>query len=304
MPDGPSSPAPSRQVIVDAHLHVWDPGRLDYPWLGDVPALNRRFGPADLDLAGLGPDVRFAGAVFVEAGRRDDLALAEVEWVEELAEQWPRLLGVVAHAPLERGADVDADLRALARQQRVRGVRRNFQDEPPGFGIGAGHIAGVRRLAEHDLPADLCVRHHQLPEVIELVRQVPEVTFVLDHLGKPDVRAGLLDPWREHIRRLAAYPNVYCKLSGLATEADHLTWRDEDVAPYLSHAIAEFGSDRCMFGGDWPVATLATGYARWVSVVRAALADRTEGERAAVLAGTAARVYRLPDPFGTGERPG
>src|SRR5688500_15756116 len=88
MPDGQSSPAPSRQVIVDAHLHVWDPGRLDYPWLGDVPALNRRFGPADLDLAGLGPEVRFAGAVFVEAGRRDELALAEVEWVEELAERW------------------------------------------------------------------------------------------------------------------------------------------------------------------------------------------------------------------------
>jgi L-fuconolactonase len=292
---GPSGQVPSRQVIVDAHLHVWDPDRLDYPWLGDVPALDRRFGPADLDLAGLGPDLTFAGAVFVEAGRRDGQALAEVEWVEGLATQWPHLLGVVAHASLERVADVDGELRALIKHPLVRGVRRNIQDEPPGFAVGADHVAGMRRLADHDLPADLCVRHHQLPEVIDLVGQVREVTFVLDHLGKPDVRAGRLDPWREHISRLAAYPNVYCKLSGLATEADHRAWRDDEVAPYLAHALAEFGPDRCMFGGDWPVATLATGYARWVSVVRAALGDRTEADRAAVLAGTAARVYRLPD---------
>jgi L-fuconolactonase len=277
-------------ALIDAHLHLWDPHGFKYPWLAGEPELNRPFGPAELDTGGH----RLTGAVFVEAGRVAGQARAELRWIEEVAARWPVLLGAVAHADLERGREVEADLRLLAAMPLVRGVRRNLQDEPPGFATNAGHVEGVRSLAGYGLTADLCVRHSQLPEVTELVALVPQVTFVLDHLGKPPVRSGDRDPWREHLRRLAGLPNVVCKLSGLTTEADLAHWRPGDVLPYLRDALAEFGPDRCLFGGDWPVATLATPYARWVDVVLEALAGRTPAERAQVLAGTATRVYRLP----------
>ncbi len=277
-------------ALVDAHLHLWDPRRFRYPWLAGLPALDRPFAPATLDTGGH----RLTAAVFVEAGRAARQAFAEVRWVAELATDAPLLRGVVAHADLERGREVAADLRRLAAVPLVRGVRRNAQDEPPGFATSPGHLDGVRLLAGYGFTADLCVRPAQLPEITDLVTRVPEVTFVLDHLGKPPVRAGAPDPWREHLRRLAGRPNVVCKLSGLTTEAELDRWRPGDVLPYLRHALAEFGPDRCLFGSDWPVATLATTYDRWVAVVLEALAGYPPAQRAQVLAGTATRIYRLP----------
>lgn len=275
--------------VIDTHVHFWDPQRLAYPWLDGEPVLRRRFGPGDLQPG----HHRLAGAVFVEAGRRDEQTLDEVSWVAQLAADWPPLRGVVAHAPLERGASVAGLLAELSRHPLVRGVRRNTQDEVPGFALADDYVAGTRLLAEYGFTADLCIRHHQLPEVIELVTRVPEVKFVLDHLGKPGIRDGLLDPWREQLSRLAARPNVVCKLSGLTTEADPRGWQPDDVLPYLRHALAEFGADRCLVGGDWPVATLATAYDRWLDVIAVALADLPDAQRDAVLRGNAERVYRL-----------
>ncbi|MEV6493874.1 amidohydrolase family protein, partial [Actinoplanes sp. NPDC051633] len=256
--------------LIDTHVHLWDPRRFEYPWLARFPALRRTFGPLDLDTDGQ----VLSAAVLVEADCIGDQAAAEVEWIEEIASAWPLLAAVVAQVPLERGAGVTTDLRRLSRSRLVRGVRRNTQDEPRGFAAEAGYVAGVRLLAEYGFTADLCVRHQQLPDVIALVSQVPEVTFVLDHLGKPDVRAGEWESWAEAIRRLAAASNVACKLSGLTTEADWARWSPSDVLPYLRHALTEFGPERCMFGSDWPVATLATRYGGWVAAVRSALADR------------------------------
>lgn len=275
--------------VVDTHVHFWDPDRLAYPWLADEPALQRRFGPEDLDPG----RHELLGAVFVEAGRREEQAIAEVDWVQDLAAGWPTLLGIVAHVPLERGAAAAGQLAELARRELVRGVRRNVQDEAAGFALADGYLAGTRLLADHGFTADLCIRHHQLPEITELVARVPQVTFVLDHLGKPGIRAGLLDPWREQLSRLAGHPNVVCKLSGLTTEADLRHWRSADVLPYLRHAIAEFGADRCLVGGDWPVATLATTYDRWLDVVAEAVGTLSGVDRDAILSGNARRVYRL-----------
>ena len=276
--------------VVDAHLHLWDPAELDYPWLTELPELNRPIGPESLTTDGH----ELAAAVFVEAGRADEQAYEEVAWIGQVAARWPVIRAVVAHAALERGADAAGDVRRLAAVPLVRGLRRNDQDEKPGFAVDESYVAGVRLLAEHGLTADLCVRHHQLSEVTELVRRVPEVTFVLDHLGKPGIRDALTDPWRDDLSRLAALPNVVCKLSGLTTEADWSGWRTGDVLPYLRHALAEFGPERCMFGSDWPVATLATTYGRWVDVVGEALAGRPDTDHELVWRGTAARVYRLP----------
>lgn len=281
--------------VVDSHVHFWDPARLDYPWLAEVPPLRRAFGPEDLDTGPYrigGERYRLAGAVFVEAGGTGTQAVAEVEWVEELAAKWPTLGAIVARVPLERGADAAADVAALTRHRLVTGVRRNVQDERPGFTATEPFTDGVRLLAAAGLTFDLCVRHHQIAEVTELARRVPEVTFVLDHLGKPDVAGAVTEPWRSDLARLAELPNTACKLSGLATEAAP-GWADADALPYLRQALAVFGPDRCLFGGDWPVATLATDYPRWVGVVVAALADLSEAERRAVFGDNARRIYRL-----------
>lgn len=274
----------------DAHLHVWRPDRLAYPWLAGEPRLNRTYLPADVDSAGH----HVAAAVMVEAGRQPEQSLDEVLFVEELAAAGAPIVAMVAHAALERGDDVRGELAALGEHRLVTGVRRNLQDEAPGFAVSDSLVAGVRLLADYGYPFDVCVRHHQLPEVAELATRVPEVTFVLDHLGKPPVADRLVDPWRADIRRLAGLPNVVCKLSGLTTEADHTAWTAADVLPYLRHALTEFGAGRCMFGSDWPVATLATSYDRWIEVVEEALDGLPAAERELVTTGTARRVYRLP----------
>ena len=274
---------------IDGHLHLWDPERLDYPWLESVPALHRAFGPGQIDFG----RHQISGAVFVEAGGRPDQNLAEVAWVETLAESRPGLLGIVAHAQLEDPAGRDEMIASLAERPLVVGVRRNLQDEASGFALSDEFVNGVRTLADHDLSFDVCVRRQQLPEVVDLVERVPEVTFVLDHLGKPPVASGDRAPWRDILHRLAAHPNIVCKLSGLTTEADHATWKEADVLPYLRDALALFGPERCLFASDWPVATLATTYERWVDTVETAIADLTIAEQESVKAGTARRVYRL-----------
>jgi L-fuconolactonase len=152
-------------------------------------------------------------------------------------------------------------------------------------------LAGIAQLASHNLPFDACVRQHQLPELAELVDRCPQVTFVLDHLGKPAIHRGRQESWFDDLLALARRPNIVAKLSGLTTEADREHWRPPDIAPYLSHAIDAFGPDRCMFGSDWPVATLSTTYERWLDLVLDATADLTDAQRAAILAGTAGRVY-------------
>ena len=274
-------------ALLDAHVHVWDPTRLDYPWLAAEEALRRPFGPADLDTG----TYRLAGMVVVEAGVRTDLAAAEVSWIEALAARSPSpsVRGVVAQAPLEYGPDASASLSGPF----VLGVRRNVQDEPPGFLSEPAFVAGVAALAGRGFTFDACVREHQLRELIGLVDRVPEVTIVLDHLGKPNVRERRHQPWFDDLADLARRPNVVTKLSGLTTEADLDSWRPEDVLPYLRHAIEVFGPDRCLYASDWPVATLATSYARWVEVVLDAIADLPADAHAAVLAGTAERVYGL-----------
>jgi L-fuconolactonase len=210
-------------------------------------------------------------------------------WIEDIALERPAVLALVAQVPLEKGL---VALEATMGHPLVSGVRRNVQDEAPGFMLTPGFVAGVGGLGTLGLPFDACVREHQLRELGRLVERNPGVTFVLDHLGKPDVRRRRREPWFRDLAALALHPNVFAKLSGLTTEADWQDWQPADVLPYLRHAIDVFGPERCMYGSDWPVATLATTYARWVDVVREAVADLPLREQTAVLIGTAERVYQ------------
>jgi L-fuconolactonase len=273
-------------VILDAHVHFWDPGLRRYAWLDEQPSLLRRFGPEDYDS---GPHP-VGGMIFVQADCDAEEALGEVRWVEDLAEIDPRVVGMVAYAPVHLGAKARAAVSAAAAQARVVGMRRLLQDEPASLLRDPALAEGVRLLADHGLPFDLCVRHHQLRAATTLVAACPDVTFVLDHVGKPPVAAGEIAPWRDDLARLSTSGRVFCKLSGLTTEAAP-DWRPRDIRPYLDVALDLFGPQRCMLGSDWPVSTLATTVEEWFELVLDAIAGLSHTEREAVRHGTACSVY-------------
>jgi len=278
--------------IVDTHLHIWDLGRLSYPWLDGVPMLNKNHLIEDYRLA-CGP-VAVAKMVFLQCECDFAQFQAEADWVTEVARIDPRIRGIVPWAPLEKGEAAGEALAKLAANPLVKGVRRIIQFEADQeFCLQPAFVRGVQLLPAHGLSFDLCINHRQLANTIKLVRQCPEVRFVLDHIGKPDIKAGLLDPWRAELRELSRIENVWCKLSGLVTEADFAKWKPADLKPYIDHVVECFGFDRVMFGGDWPVSTQATDYPRWVATLDAALHGCTPEELQRVYVRNAERFYRV-----------
>lgn len=276
--------------IVDTHLHLWDPQHLRYPWLATVPPLNRPHLLADFR-AHCG-EVQVAKMVFVQCECDPLQSVDEVEWVSGLAQQDPRIRGLVGHASLERNM-AETELASFAANPLARGIRRLLQSEDDDFCLRAAFVRGVQRLPRHGLTFDLCIFHRQLANVIELVRQCPNVRFVLDHIGKPNIRSQQFEPWRTQLRQLASFENVACKLSGLATEADFKAWTPADLQPYIDHVVDCFGFDRVMFGGDWPVSTQATTYPRWVKTLDAALRGCSPDELHRVYVRNAESFYRI-----------
>jgi predicted TIM-barrel fold metal-dependent hydrolase len=279
--------------IIDAHVHLWNPDQFSMPWLEGVPALRRPFGLQEYQEQTR--RLPIVGMVCVEVGVDPRQALREAHHVVELAREEPRLQAIVAAAPVEQGAAVGAHLEALiALSPLVKGVRRNIQDETePDFCLRPAFVEGVRLLAEYGLSFDLCIRHWQLPAVVELVRRCPDTVFILDHLGKPDIKQHLLDPWQSDLRALAELPNVACKISGMVTEADPLSWLPTDLAPYIDVVLASFGEERVLFGSDWPVALLASSYQRWYQTLQALTAQLPVVARRKLWAENAQRLYRI-----------
>jgi len=235
-----------------------------------------------------------AKMVFLQCECDPAQSQAEADWVTEVAKTDPRIRGIVAQAPLEKGEAVGPALARLTENPLVKGIRRLIQGEKdPEFCVRPDFVRGVQLLHAHGLSFDLCIKHPQLAATIKLVRQCPDVAFVLDHIGKPDIKAGRLDPWREELRELSKLENVWCKLSGLVTEADFGTWTPADLRPYLDHVVACFGFDRVMFGGDWPVSTQASDYPRWVATLDEALSGCSAEELRKVYARNAEEFYRV-----------
>lgn len=278
--------------IVDAHVHLYDLDRLSYGWLGGVPKINRSYGLADFDAARGAVEVeRF---VFAEVAVDPGMHLGEAEWVQDLAKVDPRLGGAVAHAPLESGPSVEADLERLAALPVVRGVRRLIETERnPAFVLEPDFLAALRLLPRYGFTFDICVKSWGMTYAVELARRCPEVTFILDHIGKPDIRNGLREPWWSQIAELAALPNTLCKVSGVITEADHASWSAEAVTPYVARALEVFGFDRCMYGSDWTVSELTHDYPVWVAILDQITAGASETDLRAFWRDTATRAYRL-----------
>jgi len=277
--------------MVDTHVHFWDPSQLQYAWLESLPTLNHACLPSDY--LSESSTVPIEKMVFVECGCRPDQSLAEVAWVSELAIHQQRISGIVARAALERGTRVRAELNALSKYPLVKGVRRNLEDEDSGFCMRPAFIAGVRELSRFNFTLDICVRHRQLPDVVQLVRECPEIDFVLDHCGKPDICHRILEPWQQHITSLAKHSNIYCKISGLMTEARRKQWAPEHFRPYVMHVIESFGPERVMLGGDWPINTLGGTYAEWCSVLEYCLNELDDSAHIQVYKTTAESFYRL-----------
>ncbi|HEY0756018.1 MAG TPA: amidohydrolase family protein [Ktedonobacteraceae bacterium] len=279
--------------IIDAHVHLWNPAQFTMPWLADLPELNRPFGLSDYRAQTQGLPI--SELVYVEVAVEPQEALLEAREIVSLAQQEPRLQAIVAAAQLEHGSAVYSQLAELAAlSPLIKGVRRNLQDETDdAFCLRPAFVAGVRLLAEFGLSFEICIKHWQLPAVTELVRLCPDTAFVLDHLGKPDIKQQQLAPWQSNLQALAALPNVVCKLSGLVTEADHASWRPADLAPFVTSALAAFGTERVLFGGDWPVALLASSYTRWYETLSTLTASLPLSSRRKLWADNARRVYRL-----------
>jgi L-fuconolactonase len=275
---------------IDSHQHFWRYEPAQYPWIGEpMGVLRRDYLPGELE-----PLLRasgFEGTIAVQAQQ----AAAETEWLLELAEQHAFIRGVVGWVDL-RAANVDEALERYAARPKLVGVRHIVHDEPDDdFLLRADFRRGVSRLRAHGLVYDLLLFPKHLPRAVTLVEELPEQPFVLDHIAKPFIRDGLVSPWREDLQRLASFPNVSCKLSGMVTEAGWSGWRPADLHPYLDAVLEAFGPRRLMIGSDWPVCLLAGDYDRTMSVVVDWASRLPAAERDGILGSNAARVYRLDE---------
>ena len=272
---------------IDAHHHLWRYEPAEYPWIGDSDAVIRRdFLPRDLLSAWEGVGVQ--GTVAVQARQ----TVQETEWLLEQAAENPFLLGVVGWAPLT-DPDVAGLLDRFVGNPRFKGVRHVLQSESDDYLSRSDFDRGIAAVTARGLTYDLLIHDRQLRAATALADRHPHQRFILDHLAKPRIREGVLDPWRADIAALAQRPNVFCKVSGMVTEADRAAWTIGDLQPFFDTALEAFGPERLMFGSDWPVCLLAATPGHWHETVRALAADLSMDERASLFGRTAVHAYGL-----------
>ncbi|WP_367318726.1 amidohydrolase [Streptomyces sp. HUAS ZL42] len=278
--------------IIDAHHHVWDLSVRDQDWITgpELAPLHRDFTLADLE-----PDARAADVTATVLVQTVTVPGETPEFLA-LASGSALVAGVVGWTDLTSPsvADALAALRAAPGGEHLVGIRHQVQGEPdPRWLLRPDVLRGLTAVAGAGLVYDLLVKPHQLAAAVEAARRLPQLTFVLDHLAKPPIASGELQPWARGIRALAALPNTVCKLSGMVTEADWGSWTVGDLAPYADTVLDAFGPERLMFGSDWPVCRLAAGYAEVVEAASSLTAGLSPAERREVFAGTAVRTYGL-----------
>ncbi len=280
-------PRRTPRIRIDAHHHVWHYDPAAYAWIDEsMAAIRRDFLPEDLApiLAAAGVD----GAVTVQARQ----TVEETDWLLGLADRHAWIRGVVGWVPL---ADPDGEqvLARVAAHPKCKGVRHVLQGEPAAYMERSDFHQGVAALGRYGLVYDILIHEAQLPAAIAFVDRHPDQPFVLDHIAKPKIRAGALEPWAARMRELAERECVACKLSGLVTEADDGAWTPEQLRPYMETALEAFGPARLLFGSDWPVCLVACDYARWIGMVEDFVSSLSADEQAAMFGGNAVEVYGL-----------
>ena len=276
-------------LVVDAHQHFWHPGRYSYPWMGpETEPIARPFLPADLRplLAEGGVD----RTVLVQA----QASLDEAFWFLELAEQHEFIAGVVGWVDL-LDPTLPRVLDRLLLHASFKGVRHQIHDEPDeAWMIREDVLRGLGELARRGIPYDLLVRPPHLPYIPRVADRLPDLKLVVDHIAKPPIASGEIDQWARDIAAVAQVPQIYCKLSGMITEADWQGWQVEHVQPYVEVVVEHFGYDRLIFGSDWPVCTLAGSYRRVWDAAHTAIGPLSDGDHAKVFGRNACTFYALP----------
>jgi L-fuconolactonase len=275
---------------LDAHQHFWSYDAAQYPWIPPGSPLHRSWLPDDL--AALQQPLGFEGSIAVQARQ----VVGESDWLLSLADKHANVKGVVGWVDL-RSDRVEADLARLAAHPKFVGVRHVVQEEPDvDFMLGRDFQRGISKLRAHGLTYDILIYPKQLEAAIRLAEDFPQQPFVLDHLAKPHIKDGALEPWKSQLRRLAELPNVHCKVSGMLTEADHKAWRAEQFRPYLDTVFEAFGPARLMYGSDWPVCLFAGSYEQAYRLVDDYARGLTDAERAGLFGGNCARFYSARSP--------
>lgn len=276
------------RMRIDSHQHFWDLGKLSYPWMPPPPnVLAKNHLPGDLK-----PILeanRFDGCVTVQAAQVD----AEAEWMLSLSDQHSFIKGVVAWVNL-KDAKVGARLDQLQKHPRFVGVRHIIHDEPDEkWALQLEVIRGLKELERRDIPYDLLLKPPHLPIVPPLIEALPKLRMVIDHIAKPPIKDRVMEPWARQTEALSKHPQLYVKLSGMITEADHAKWKAPDLAPYVHHVYQLWGPERCMFGSDWPVCLLAGSWKQVLAAFTQALGPLQQQTREQLLGGTAVKFYRL-----------
>jgi L-fuconolactonase len=273
---------------IDAHQHFWRYNPAEHAWMTDEMAgLRRDFMPPDLEP--LLHAVGFDGCVTIQVRQN----LEETRWLLELADRHDFIRGVVGWVDL-RSPDLDSELRPFAGRKKLVGIRHIVQDEADDeFVLREDFRRGIARLAEFGLRYDVLIYPRQLPAAIKLVREFPDQGFVLDHIAKPAIAEGKLAPWEAGVRELARSANLYCKLSGMVTEARWKEWSAGDFRPYLDVVFEAFGPERLMIGSDWPVCTLSASYESAMRVVMEYIEQFPAAVQDGILGENCARFYGL-----------
>jgi L-fuconolactonase len=238
--------------------------------------------------------VKVEKMVFVQCECEPTQHLQELEWITAQAKDIPRIKGLVPWAPLELGSAVEAELAGMAKNPLVKGIRRIIQFEPDlEFCLQPDFIVGVKLLPKYGFSFDVCIDHRHNKNTLKFLEKIPEVSCILDHIGKPDIKNHRLDPWRSEIRELAKFPNLYCKVSSLATEADHQNWTIEDIRPFAECIYENFGFDRTIFAGDFPVSSQAASYETCVETAQELAKGASEEDLCKLFKTNAEKFYRV-----------
>jgi L-fuconolactonase len=273
---------------IDAHQHFWQYSPEEYGWIGPEMAVLRNDQLPE-NLAPLLESTGLDGSVAVQARQ----SLEETEWLLALSDRYPTIRGVVGWVDLS-SPDLQMQLERFSTHPKFRGVRHVVQDEPDDrFMLRTDFVQGIAALQAFGLTYDLLIFPQHLPVACQVVEQLPDQPFVLDHIAKPLIRDGVVEPWAEEIRHLAAFPNVFCKVSGMVTEADWQHWQITDFLPYLDIVFEAFGPERIMFGSDWPVCMVAATYPQVVEIVLDYVDKFSQDEQAAIWGETARGFYGL-----------
>lgn len=275
---------------IDAHQHFWIYNPVEYAWMTDnLYSLRRNFLPSNLEPLLL--EQGFLGSVAVQARQAEQ----ETEFLLELAEEYPFIKGVVGWVDL-RSPDIESSLKKLTRNKILKGIRHVIHDEPdPDFMLGKEFLRGIENLQNYDLTYDILIKPQHLPNTIKLVGMFPDQPFVVDHMAKPNIKDHIMSPWKVLITELAGYQNVFCKVSGLVTEANWSNWQEKDFYPYLDVLFNAFGVDRTMIGSDWPVCTVAGSYGEVMNIVKKYIQDFHVNDQKKILGGNCAQFYKIDD---------